>query len=356
MLSVAWMEIDLAALVRNARAVVDRAQVPLIPMIKADAYGLGAVQAADALEPLSPLGYGVATVIEGEELRAAGITRPIFVFTPLLQEEFERANAAKLTPTLGSPAAIMTWSGYERPYHLSIDTGMARAGVPWREIHSIADAVRKYPPAGAFTHFHSAELDDDSMRQQEERFRDAVAELPSRPPILHTDASAAIVRNAASQWDAVRPGMFIFGVGSGPTAAIQPEPVVYVKARIVEMRWAESGDTVSYDATWVARSRRLIATIPLGYADGYPRAASSIGRGIVRESSAPIAGRVTMDMTMLDVTDTGAEIGDVVTMIGDGSEIDVNIDVESVAAQASMSPYELLTGLRGRLPRVYRGS
>ena len=212
-----------------------------------------------------------------------------------------------------------------------------------------------HPPQGAFTHFHSPALNDGSMDIQEERFRSAIATLPVRPHILHTDSSAAICRRGASQWDAIRPGIFMYGVGSGELAGIEPDPVVHVRARIAEIRAVESGDTVSYDATWTADGRRHIATIPLGYADGYPRALSNIGRGIVRNRFVPIAGRVTMDMIMLDVTDTGAEVGDIVTMIGSVQEFPERLDVGIVAGEARMSPYELLTGLRGRLRRIYRG-
>ena len=193
------------------------------------------------------------------------------------------------------------------------------------------------------------------MAIQEEKFREVISQLPLRPPILHTDSSAAIVRHGRSPWDAVRPGIFMYGVGSGEGAGMEPESVVEVKAPIVEIREVEAGDTVSYEATWTAVTPRRIATISLGYADGYPRNASEGGKGVVRGLTVPIAGRVTMDMIMLDVTDAGAEVGDIVTMIGKGSEIGAPIDVASVAAIAGMSPYELLTGLRGRLRRVYHG-
>lgn len=348
------MEVDLGALTRNAAALADRARVPLIPMIKADAYGLGAVQVAHALETLSPYAYGVATVTEGEELRRAGIERRIIVFTPLLADDLEAAHAAHLTPSLGSAAEIKAWSAYERPYHLSIDTGMARAGISWREVASLSEILKTHPPEGVYTHFHSSELDDGSVQVQEGRFRVALDALPTHPPVIHTDNSAAIVRRGRSKLGAIRPGIFMYGVGSGETAPLQPRAVVYVKARVVETRWVDAGDTVSYDATWTARRRSCIATIPLGYADGYPRNASSVGLGFVRNSIAPIVGRVTMDMIMLDVTDTGAEVGDIVTVIGDPSTTDAAIDVASIAAFASMSPYELLTGLHGRLPRIYR--
>src|SRR4029078_3519671 len=181
--------------------------------------------------------------------------------------------------------------------------------------------------------------------EQLERFDGALAQLPARPPVIHTDSSSAIVRHSRSPWSAVRPGMVLYGGGSGNTAAFQPEPVVFMKGRIVEIRRVEPGDTVSYDATWTARRPSLIATIPLGYEGGYPRGASNVASAVVREKVVPIAGRVTMDMTMIDVTDAGAEIGDAVTFIGNPGANGAPIDVASVAAKARISPYELLTGL-----------
>ena len=350
MLSRAWMEVDLGAVIRNARVLAKRAGVPLIPMVKADAYGLGAKPVAVALEQLSPLAYGVATVDEGVELREAGIERPIVIFTPLLEEDLDSAARAGLTPTLGWPAEIEAWGKRGKPYYLSIDTGMARAGIPWREVGDLADILTRFPPAAAFTHFHSPGLDDGSMEAQLVRFNEALHLLPATPGVLHMDSSAAIVRRSASKLHAVRPGIFMYGVGSN--SGLEPEPVVFVKSRIVEIRRVEPGDTVSYDATWSASRLSRIATIPLGYADGYPRGASSSGSAIVRDQVVQIAGRVTMDMIMLDVTDVPAEIGDVVTMIGDPAT-GAPIDVASVAAVADISPYELLTGLRSRLQRVY---
>ncbi len=347
------MEVDLAALIANATAVGERTGAALLPMVKADAYGLGAEAVTAALELLQPWGYGVATIDEGEALRRAGITRPIVVFTPLLPSELSAAHAARLTPTLGSRKAIEDWAMYGSPYHLSIDTGMCRAGLSWREAASLRDLLLRYPPEGAFTHFHSAGLNDSTMDEQELRFRTVLEELPIQPSVLHAEASAAIERRERSCWTVVRPGVFLYGAGSGPGATLVPQTVVHIRARVVETRWVEPGDTVSYDATWTAPTARLIATIPMGYGDGYPRALSNVGSGIVRGRRAPIAGRVTMDMIMLDVTDSGCDVGDVVTMMGSSSDGGDRLSVTDVASLAGMSYYELLTGLRGRLRRVY---
>jgi alanine racemase len=350
----ARIEIDLGALQRNGAAMARRAGVPLLPMIKADAYGLGAAAALRALEPLDPWGYGIASVAEGEELRRLGVSKPVVVFTPLLAGDLARARAARLTPTLGFPDEIEAWkqSG-GGAWHLSIDTGMSRAGIPWREVHRIRHLVETLPPEGAFTHFHSAELDDGSVQTQETRFRDALSTLPSRPPLLHTANSAAIARQGRSHWDLVRPGIFLYGTGSGPSAAIQPENVVNLRAPVVEIRNLEPGDTVSYDATTRLDRQGRIATLAVGYADGYPRSLSQVGSVLIGGTLAPVAGRVTMDMTMIDVTTVRCEVGDVATLIGRAGH--TVLTVERIADEAGMSPYEVLTGLRSRAERSYFG-
>jgi alanine racemase len=351
----ARVEIDLGALQRNGAALARRAGVPLLPMVKADAYGLGVEAVVRALESLEPWGYGVATVEEGEALRDWGVPRPVVVFTPLLEQELARARSTRLTPTFGFPAEIEAWRRVGGGgWHLSIDTGMSRAGIPWREVNEVRHLVQLAPPEGAFTHFHSAELDDGTVAAQEKRFREAIASLPSRPRLLHTDNSAAIARKGRSEWDLVRPGIFLYGVGSGRRAAVQPEPVVHFRAPIVEIRNLEAGDTVSYDATFRVERAARIATLAVGYADGYPRSLSKSGSVLVGGTLAPVAGTVTMDMTMIDVTTVRCEVGDIATLIGRAG--DTVLTVERVADDAGMSPYELLTGLRSRVERSYIGS
>ncbi len=348
----ARVEIDLGALQRNGAAVARRAGVPLLPMIKADAYGLGAAAAVRALDVLEPWGYGVATVAEGEELRELGVTRPVVVFTPLLEQELTRVRSARLTPTLGFAAEIEAWRRVGGgAWHLSIDTGMSRAGIPWRQIEEIRHLTELLPPEGAFTHFHSAELDDGTLTAQERLFREAVASLPSRPRLLHAANSAAIARQGRSDWDLVRPGIFLYGVGGGRSAAIQPEPVVNLRAPIVEIRDLQAGDTVSYGATLRVERAARIATLSVGYADGLPRSLSERGSVLVGGTLDPVAGTVTMDMTMIDVTTVRCEVGDVATLIGRAG--DTVLTVERVADDAGMSPYELLTGLRSRVERSY---
>ncbi|HEV7836808.1 MAG TPA: alanine racemase [Gemmatimonadaceae bacterium] len=351
----ARVEIDLGALRRNGAALARRAGVPLVPMIKADAYGLGAEAVFRALESLEPWGYGVATVDEGDQLREWGASRPVLVFTPLLERELARARSSRLTPTLGFPEEIEAWRrAGGGAWHLAIDTGMSRAGIPAREVEKIKHLLQLAPPEGAFTHFHSAELDDGSLAAQEKLFRAAIASLPSRPRLLHADNSAAIARKGRSEWDLVRPGIFLYGVGSGRSAALQPEPVVHLRAPIVEIRNLEAGESVSYGATLRVERAARIATLGVGYADGYPRSLGDGGSVLVGGTLAPVTGRVTMDMTMIDVTTVRCEVGDVATLIGRAG--DTVLTVERVADDAGMSPYELLTGLRSRVERSYVGS
>ena len=347
----AWVEIDLAALCRNGAAVAARSGVPLLPMVKADAYGVGALHAALALEELSPWGFGVGSVTEGEELRRGGVTRPIVVFTPILRTEIDALRRADLTPALGDPAVIESWARTGREWHLQIDTGMSRAGLRWDQVEQHRELLRRTGPAGVFTHFHSAERDDASRDEQESRFDRALATLPARPALVHAENGPAVEARAPSRWSLCRPGIFLYGVASRPGPLVA-DPVVAIRARIVELRTIAEGDTVSYGGTWRAPGVRRIATVPVGYADGYRRALGNRGEALLAGRRVPVAGRVTMDMTMFDVTDTDAALGDVMTLLGrDGDDV---ITVAELADRGELSPYELLTGLRSRLPRLYR--
>lgn len=347
----AWVEVDLGALLRNASKIAAAAQVPLLPMVKADAYGLGAVRVARTLEQLDPWGYGVASIAEGEELRRSTISRPILVFTPILPAEFDAAVRANLTPTLGRAEDIVRWQETDRPWHLAIDTGMSRAGVQWDQVGELSDAIIKAPPEGVFTHFHSAEEHNGTRELQEKRFDDALAGLPVRPRYIHAENSPAVQHRSPSRWSFVRPGVFLYGVSNGENPQIEPDAVVTIRARVVDLRTIADGETVSYGGTYRAKGERRIATLATGYADGYPRVLGNRASAIVRGVRVPVVGVVTMDMTMLDVTGVDCRLGDAATLMGgDGEE---RIDVMEIGRVAEMSPYEVLTGLRARLARRY---
>jgi alanine racemase len=348
----AWVEVDLGALRRNGAALAERARVPLLAVIKADGYGLGAVRVARALASLEPWGFGVATVAEGFELRDAGVSQPILILSPVLPDEYESVRRAALRPSLGSTAAIREWMATGGgAWHLAIDTGMNRAGMPWASVDGVRDLLRSSLPEGVYTHFHSADLNDGSVAEQIRRFRCALEWLPSRPRYVHAENSPAIERGGASMWDLARPGVFLYGVGGGVGATMTPQPVAHVRARVIELRTIGDGETVSYGATWTAKGTRRIATLGIGYADGYRRALSNRGVALVRGKRVPVAGIVTMDMTMVDVTDVPCELGDVATLIGrDGDDV---LTVDEVADTAQVLSYEILVGLKLRVPRIY---
>jgi alanine racemase len=343
----AWVDVDLGALVRNAERLRARAGVPLLPMVKADAYGLGMLPVARALRAVEPWGFGVATVAEGEALRADGFGERVVVFTPLLEDELPAAAAAGLTPTLGDPRTIAAWAATRAAWHLTIDTGMQR-GLRWDTVGAQRALLAAHPPEGVFTHYHSPDRDPESVREQDRRFAAAVERLPQPPAFTHTDNSAAIVRRTGQPHALVRPGVFLYGVGSW--AELDPEPVVTVTARVLELHDVPAGESVSYGATWRAPRAARIATLGIGYADGYRRSLSSQGAVAVGNARAPVVGLINMDLTLVDVTGLDVAVGDRATLIGEAP----GLQVADVAAAGGLSPYELLTGLRQRLPRRYR--
>jgi alanine racemase len=347
-----WLEVDLAALRRNARQIAQRSGRPLIPMIKADAYGMGAVAVAHALAAADVWAFGVATLTEAAELRGAGVSTRILVFSPLLPHDIPEVRTLGVTPTLGSPEMIGAWIASGRgAWHLAIDTGMHRAGIEWHRTSVIARLAAECPPEGAFTHFHSADLNDGSLDLQQQRFRHAVEALPSRPSVLHAENSPGVERQGPSPWDVVRPGVFLYGVGGGEGSQLNPEPVAHLRARVVEIHEVPAGEGVSYGATWRAARPSRVATLAIGYADGYRRHFSSRGTALLKGTRVPVVGRVTMDMTMIDITAVDAAPGDVATLLGRAG--DDHLDINVVAEEAGLLTYELLVGLKLRVPRIH---
>ena len=224
----AWVDVDLTALANNARTIANRSRARLLPMLKANGYGLGAVRVSRALEALEPWGFGVATTAEGEELRVAGVTRPIVVFSPLVPAGLSACVEHDLRPSLGDIASLAAWIPNGRPFHLEIDTGMARAGLRWNDGAALADAARLLADAagweGVYTHFHSADSDPSATARQWDRFEMVLSALPSRPRLVHAANSAAALSGPRYAGDLVRPGIFLYGGcgGRGRTGAGGP--------------------------------------------------------------------------------------------------------------------------------------
>jgi alanine racemase len=348
----AWVEVDVDALVDNARTIAKIAGTRLLPVVKANAYGVGAVLVSKALEQLDPWGYGVATIDEGAELRAAGITRPVLVFMPARAELFDEYDRYQLTPALGEAGSILEWTTRgDRPFHIEIDTGMGRAGVRWDEVEELSEAVDTPSLEGCYTHFHSAERRDGTAERQLERFLGAVARLPRRPALLHAANSAAALRGKQFAFDLVRPGIFLYG-GSPADDLPQPRPVVSVRARVLSMRRIRRAETVSYDGSWTAPRDTVVATLRCGYADGLRRTLGTTSGAsvLLRGQRRPIVGFVQMDMALVDTGTLEVQVGDIATILGEDAT--QRITLKEVAEWSGEVPHEFLTGLGPRLPRV----
>jgi alanine racemase len=352
----AWVDVDLAALVANARAVAAVSGSRLLPMVKANGYGLGAVQVARALESVDPWGFGVASTEEGATLRAAGITRPVLVVTPLMPQCIDEYLELDLRPSIGDSSALAAWSARTtRPFHLEIDTGMSRAGLRWSdhaELRAVGEVLSRAPGwEGVFTHFLAAESDDETTGLQWERFQQVLRTLPRRPSLVHAANSAAALRGRCYAGDMVRPGIFLYG---GAVGQAEPRPVAALRGRVVSIRSIAPNDTVGYGGSWRARKPTVIATVCVGYADGFPRSAATPEPQQAREIELkgrlfPLVGRVTMDMCMVAV-DQDVSIGDVATVYGG------QVTIDRQAEAAGTISYELLTRLGPRVARRYTES
>lgn len=346
----AWVDVDLDALIRNAQSYRGRVGVPLLPMVKADGYGLGALAVARALEEAGVWGFGVATVDEARALHLSGVVAPIVVFTPIAPPQVALHEAVAARPTIGDLDGLRAWLDATRsPFHVEIDTGMRRSGIPWNDRESLAELRVLLGDAegweGAFTHFHSAARDDRATVEQWRRFHEALETIGRRPPLLHAANSAAGAYGATYAADLARPGIHLYG---GHLEGLDAVPVAALRARVTGVRRLAAGDSVSYDATWTAPHATTIATLGVGYGDGVPRHLSNVGAVELLGQRLRIVGRVTMDQMMIDVGDLPVTIGDVATIFGG------RVSLDEQAALAGTIPYELLTALGARLPRRYQ--
>jgi alanine racemase len=367
----AWVEVRLDRLRENAAAAQRAigATSGLVPMVKAEAYGLGMHAVVGALqdspgEP-TPWAFGVAAVAEGERLRAAGWDGRILVAAPAPAGEYQRAAEADLTLCLSDLdavtglARVADGAGRVLPFHLEIDTGMGRAGFDWRSAEhwgvQVAQAAgRSLRWEGTFTHFHSAdepELGPTDVQWQ--RFQDALRVLPrvDPPPLIHVANSGAILRRAGYGCDLARPGIFLYGGRAGP--GTEPAPVVSVRARLVLVREMDPGATAGYGATYTATRREQWGTLAIGYGDGISRSLSTGGgQVLVRGRRVPVIGRISMDMITVDLSEVpDARAGDVATLIGEDRGGSITLD--EIARWCGTISYEVLTRLSPRLPRVY---
>ena len=365
-------EINLANLRHNLR-VCQRAAggAQVWSVLKADGYGHGSKAVARTLERAGVSGVCVALLEEGIELRDAGIRLPILVMGGHYGTALQELLKYELTPvvhTADQVRALAEEVAYANAgrveVHLKVDTGMGRLGALPSEVRQVRTALRENPQvrlSGLMTHFACADsVDAGSIDDQLALFDRVTAELGAaglRPRVRHAANSAALFRSARSHLDLVRPGIAIFGVE--PVSGVSPglRPVMRIRTQIIAVRELSPGHSIGYGSTWTAARRSRIATIPMGYADGLSRALSNRGHVLVRGRRAPLAGVVSMDMAMLDVTDIpGAAVGDECVVLGQqkGTLGDDTITATEIASVLDTIPWEVLTSVSRRVPRFYR--
>ena len=363
-----WVDIDLAALRRNfqlIRRIIPK-DMPVLAVVKANAYGHGAVEVSRILMEEGADLLGVATVEEGKELRRCGIGGRVLIMGRMVGAEADQALRWHLELTVPhmSLAEDISEAAQRRgttvKVHLKTDTGMTRLGVPWQEAAESAARIQDLPGldlVGVYTHFANADLADtgvtDTQIQRFQEVRRALAEAGLDEGLCHMANSAAILTARSPEDIGVRPGIMIYG--SSPSASLLREemaPILTWRCRVIQVKTVPEGTGISYGHDFVTRQATTVATISVGYADGYPRSLTNRGRVLIRGQRAPVLGRVTMDMTMVDVTDIdGVKPGDEVVIIGRQGEAAITAD--EVAEQAGTINYEIYCGISQRVPRFY---
>ena len=369
-----WVEISLAKLRRNyerIRALAGPRRV--MAVIKADAYGHGAVPVAKALAACGVDWFGVATAEEALELREAGVALPILLLGGLYMSNPAHLIEYNLTPSVSSTARLDTYSECARragrpiEFHLKVDTGLGRLGLPFDRLSSFIAHYRELEGLqlkGFLTHLASAEdLVASQTDEQGERFQSALAQLRALsvdPEWVHVSNSAALLAGRTFAENLVRIGALFYGycmplivpLDKELPAAPVFEPVLTFKSRVVYLKDVPSGTPLGYGAAFHTRRPSRIATVPVGYADGLSRALSNRGFAIVGDRRARLVGSISMDLSLLDVTDIpGVDIGDEVILMGNSEHC--SITALEIAQILGTVPYEVLCSIGKRVPRLY---
>lgn len=366
-------EIDLSALHHNFQMI--RSSIPrrteILAVVKADAYGHGFMDISRELEKLGVNAFGVAFLAEGIQLRKSGIDKPILLLGGVYPGQERKCigyNISTTVFTIEQALALNHAAGKlfrKAQLHLKIDTGMGRLGVPYLSTPEFLGELNKLPNIaleGIISHFASAdELDESGQyftRLQAERFNWALAEVRKAgfsPRYIHIANSAASLLREIPGCNLIRPGISLYG--ALPSADFQGKldikPVMSLKSRIAMLKWVEPGTTISYARRFTTETKTLIASVPVGYADGYPRSLTNKGEVLIRGQRAKVAGTVCMDWIMLDVTSIAdVAVGDEVVLLGPDHNGN-SIQAEELANWAGTIPYEIFCGISKRVPRVY---
>ena len=365
----AWIEIDLKALGRNVRQFKNFIvpQTELMAVVKADAYGHGAITVAKTALNSGATSLAIATLAEGVELRQAGIKAPILILGAINATEDIKAIAAwQLEPTICNSqqalvfAETMSKLGVILPVHLKLDTGMSRLGTNWSEAAQFASLVQNLPNLtikSIYSHFATAdERDRTMMNLQHQRFRDAIKQVKACgivPPRLHLANSAATLSDRSCHYDLVRVGLALYGLYPALhlNSKIDLKPVLQVKAKITQVKTIPSDTGVSYGHRFISDGELKIAVVGIGYADGVPRNLSNNLKAIVRGKLVSQIGAITMDQLMLNVDQfEDLQPGEIVTLIGGDKNLTITAD--EWANKLDTISWEILCGFKHRLPRV----
>jgi len=365
----AWIEINLSALadnIHNLKSVLSPHQ-QIIAVIKANAYGHGALPVARVALEAGATRLAVALVEEALELREDGCRAPIMVLSATPREAapllVEQEIEAPLTDREGAETLAAAGRHLGRPakVHIKVDTGMHRLGVRAEEIAAFCEHLRRLPGleiVGIFTHFSSSQIDPEFTMRQLALFKQAVAEaervLGYRIPLRHVCNSGATVRYPEAWMDAVRPGALLYGIPRDRGGLYMPEmrPVLALKAKLAVIKPLYRGESVGYDRTWVAPQDTRIGLLPLGYGDGYDRLLSNRASVLVHGKRCRVVGRICMDTTIIDLTSApSAQVGDTAVLIGEQER--QRVEVHEIAALCNTVVQEIVSRFSGRLPRVY---
>lgn len=363
----AWIEVEHSKLAANLSYVKDRAGVAVCAVVKANAYGHGAAACAKTFVAAGAEMLAVITVDEGIELREAGVDVPILLLHEPRADRLHEVIGNRLTPTVFTENTATALSeaaaraGTSVDVHLKIDTGLNRLGVPWRDLPSFIDgplaSAKNVDVVGAFTHFAFAdEPINPVLDLQLSRFADSLDQLQRagiEPQLRHAANSAATLGRSDAALDMVRPGVALYGLTPGPQVPATEglQPALSLKARVAMVKRVPAGDGASYAHRWIAEKPTTIATIPLGYADGWARAltnnAEVLAGGIVRQA----IGTVTMDSFIVDMGDDEVALGDEVVLIG--TQGGSTLTADGIAERIDTINYEIVTRLSNRLPREH---
>ncbi len=373
-----WAEVSLSALRQNYRTLVQYlgSGVTICAVVKAYAYGHGAVECAQALEQEGATWLGVTSLDEAIPLREEGIESRILLMTGFWRGEEDEIVRLGLTPTVWEVGQIELLeraaaraSVSQHAIHLKLDSGMGRLGAAPEELPQVCAALKSSPHLkveGFSTHIASSEvLDAPSVGEQLKVFENArrtLREYSFDPPLVHAANTSALISHHESWNTMVRPGLALYGyylpferagrTVSGSGLRLSVKPALTWKTRILSLRQMRAGQALGYGGTYVTKAPSRIAVLPVGYADGLNRGLSSGGRVIVREHYAPIVGRISMDLTLVDVTGIpGVNVADEVVLLGSSDSL--SVDAREHAELAHTIPYEILCAISKRVPRRY---